>query len=313
MAICDYRIMQENPAVKINGFVALVVAIALGLFGLWLAGDISELAQLLNQSNQVNGVEVVEVAPTTFVGVGLLILSAIAFAGLITVEPNQARVLLFLGKYTGTVRTAGLWWVNPLASKELVSLRVRNFNSDRLKVNDAQGNPIEIAAVVVWRVVDSAKALFDVDYYEEFVAIQSETAIRSLAIRYPYDSGEDDRASLRSSPDEVAGALQQEVQDRLQVAGVEVVETRLSHLAYAPEIAQVMLRRQQAQAIIAARQQIVEGAVSMVEMAMNQLSDRQIIALDDDRKAKMINNLLVVLTSENNIQPVVNAGQSPDG
>jgi regulator of protease activity HflC (stomatin/prohibitin superfamily) len=222
-------------------------------------------------------------------------------------------VLLFLGKYTGTVRTAGFWWVNPLASKELVSLRVRNFNSDRLKVNDAGGNPIEIAAVVVWRVVDSAKALFDVDYYEEFVAIQSETAIRSLAICYPYDSGEDDRASLRGSPDEVNTALQQQVQDRLQVAGVEVLETRLSHLAYAPEIAQVMLRRQQAQAIIAARQQIVEGAVSMVEMAMNQLSDRQIIALDDDRKAKMINNLLVVLTSENNIQPVVNAGQYQDG
>jgi len=305
--------MQEQPAFKINGFVALGVAIALGLFGTWLAGEIVDLANLadrFNQVNHVNQVNEIHLAPTTLVGVGLWIVSVIGFAGLMTVEPNQARVLVFFGNYIGTVRDAGFWWVNPLASKDLVSLRVRNFNSDRLKVNDAQGNPIEIAAVVVWRVVDSAKALFDVDYYEEFVAIQSETAIRALAICYPYDSGDDDRPSLRGSPDEVASALQQEVQARLEVAGVEVLETRLSHLAYAPEIAQVMLRRQQAQAIIAARQQIVEGAVSMVEMAMNQLSDRQIIALDDDRKAKMINNLLVVLTSENNIQPVVNAGQS---
>jgi regulator of protease activity HflC (stomatin/prohibitin superfamily) len=296
--------MQEIPGIKVNGFMAFGVAIALALLGLWLTGDITELVNQLNQ-----GV----VAPLTLLGVGLLVLATITFAGFITVEPNQARVLIFLGNYSGTVRDAGFWWVNPFASKELLSLRVRNFNSDRLKVNDAQGNPIEIAAVIVWRVVDSAKALFDVEDYEEFVAIQSETAIRSLAIRYPYDSASDREASLRGSPVEVAAALQQEVQDRLEVVGVEVLETRLSHLAYAPEIAQVMLRRQQAQAIIAARQQIVEGAVSMVEMAMNQLSDRQIIALDDDRKAKMINNLLVVLTSENNIQPIVNAGQSPEG
>ena len=278
-------------------------AIAVAGVGLWLTGDITELVNQLNRG---------EVALPALLGVGLLVLATITFTGFISVEPNQARVLIFLGNYSGTVRDAGFWWVNPFASKELLSLRVRNFNSDRLKVNDAQGNPIEIAAVIVWRVVDSAKALFDVEDYEEFVAIQSETAIRSLAIRYPYDSANDSFASLRGSPVEVAAALQQEVQDRLEVAGVEVLETRLSHLAYAPEIAQVMLRRQQAQAIIAARQQIVEGAVSMVEMAMNQLSDRQIIALDDDRKAKMINNLLVVLTSENNIQPIVNAGQSPE-
>lgn len=295
--------MQEIPAIKINGFMALGGAIALAGVGLWLTGDITELVNQLNQG---------QVGLPALLGVGLLVLATITFAGFITVEPNQARVLIFLGNYSGTVRDAGFWWVNPFASKELLSLRVRNFNSDRLKVNDAQGNPIEIAAVIVWRVVDSAKALFDVEDYEEFVAIQSETAIRSLAIRYPYDSASDSFASLRGSPVEVAAALQQEVQDRLEVAGVEVLETRLSHLAYAPEIAQVMLRRQQAQAIIAARQQIVEGAVSMVEMAMNQLSDRQIIALDDDRKAKMINNLLVVLTSENNIQPIVNAGQSPE-
>jgi regulator of protease activity HflC (stomatin/prohibitin superfamily) len=295
--------MQESQAVKVNGFMAFGVAIALASVGLWLTGDITELVNQLNQG---------QVAPQTLLGVGFLALATIIFTGFITVEPNQARVLIFLGNYSGTVRDAGFWWVNPFASKELLSLRVRNFNSDRLKVNDAQGNPIEIAAVIVWRVVDSAKALFDVEDYEEFVAIQSETAIRSLAIRYPYDSANDREASLRGSPVEVAAALQQEVQDRLEVVGVEVLETRLSHLAYAPEIAQVMLRRQQAQAIIAARQQIVEGAVSMVEMAMNQLRDRQIIALDDDRKAKMINNLLVVLTSENNIQPIVNAGQSPE-
>lgn len=295
--------MQEIPAFKINGFIALGGAIAVAGVGLWLTGDITELVNQLNRG---------EVALPALLGVGLLVLATITFTGFISVEPNQARVLIFLGNYSGTVRDAGFWWVNPFASKELLSLRVRNFNSDRLKVNDAQGNPIEIAAVIVWRVVDSAKALFDVEDYEEFVAIQSETAIRSLAIRYPYDSANDSFASLRGSPVEVAAALQQEVQDRLEVAGVEVLETRLSHLAYAPEIAQVMLRRQQAQAIIAARQQIVEGAVSMVEMAMNQISDRQIIALDDDRKAKMINNLLVVLTSENNIQPIVNAGQSPE-
>ncbi|MBD2544885.1 SPFH domain-containing protein [Planktothricoides sp. FACHB-1370] len=295
--------MQEIPAFKINGFIALGAAIAAAWVGLWLTGDITQLINQLNRG---------EVAPPALLGVVLLMVATMTLLGLTTLEPNQGRVLIFLGNYSGTVRDPGFWWVNPLASKELISLRVRNFNSDRLKVNDAQGNPIEIAAVVVWRVVDSAKALFDVEYYEEFVAIQSETAIRSLAIRYPYDSGNDQEASLRGSPDEVAAALKQEVQDRLGVAGVETIETRLSHLAYAPEIAQVMLRRQQAQAIIAARQQIVEGAVSMVEMAMNQLRDRQIIALDDDRKAKMINNLLVVLTSENNIQPVVNAGHSPE-
>ncbi len=296
--------MQEIPGIKVNGFIAFGGTIALALLGLWLTGDITELVSQLSRG---------QVAPPTLLGVGLLVLAMITFAGFITVEPNQARVLIFLGNYSGTVRDAGFWWVNPFAAKELLSLRVRNFNSDRLKVNDAQGNPIEIAAVIVWRVIDSAKALFDVENYEEFVAIQSETAIRSLAIRYPYDSASDHEASLRGSPVEVAAALQQEVQDRLEVAGVEVLETRLSHLAYAPEIAQVMLRRQQAQAIIAARQQIVEGAVSIVEMAMNQLRERQIIALDDDdRKAKMINNLLVVLTSENNIQPIVNAGQSPE-
>jgi regulator of protease activity HflC (stomatin/prohibitin superfamily) len=295
--------MQEIPAFKINGFIALGAGIASAGVGLWLTGDTPLLINQLNRG---------EVAPPALLGVVLLMVATMTLLGLTTLEPNQGRVLIFLGNYSGTVRDPGFWWVNPLASKELISLRVRNFNSDRLKVNDAQGNPIEIAAVVVWRVVDSAKALFDVEYYEEFVAIQSETAIRSLAIRYPYDSGNDQEASLRGSPDEVAAALKQEVQDRLGVAGVETIETRLSHLAYAPEIAQVMLRRQQAQAIIAARQQIVEGAVSMVEMAMNQLRDRQIIALDDDRKAKMINNLLVVLTSENNIQPVVNAGHSPE-
>ena len=292
--------IKEKAAFKINGFLVLAVTIAIAGAGLWL---ISQNLLAIASSNNWQ-----DISTNQFYGVGLLVLSFLLLLGFIPVQPNQARVLVFLGNYIGTVRSPGFWWVNPLASKTLVSLRVRNFNSDKLKVNDAQGSPIEIAAVVVWRVIDSAKALFDVDYYQEFVAIQSETAIRTLAIRYAYDAENENDSSLRGSPDEVAAALKEEVQARLVVAGVEVMETRLSHLAYAPEIAQVMLRRQQARAIIAARQQIVEGAVSMVEMAINQLSDRQIIALDDERKAAMINNLLVVLTSENNTQPVVNAG-----
>ncbi|MDJ0715122.1 MAG: SPFH domain-containing protein [Prochloraceae cyanobacterium] len=287
---------QEFPAFKLSGFVAIPgIAIVAGC-GLWLAKSISNLNELASISN------------AQILGIMLIILSSILLAGSIAIEPNRARVLIFLGSYVGTVREAGFWWVNPLASKKLVSLRVRNFNSDRLKVNDARGNPIEIGAVVVWRVVDSAKAIFDVDYYEEFVAIQSETAIRALAINYPYDTGEEKEASLRGNPDEINAALQQEVQARLEVAGVEVIESRISYLAYAPEIAQVMLRRQQAQAIIAARKQIIEGALSMVEMSIERLSKQENINWDESTKAAMINNLLVVLTSEQNIQPVINTG-----
>jgi regulator of protease activity HflC (stomatin/prohibitin superfamily) len=237
----------------------------------------------------------------------LVIVTGIWPSGFFIVQPNEARVLVLFGKYIGTVRDSGFFWANPFAVKRHVSLRIRNFNSEKLKVNDLQGNPIEIAAVVVWRVVDSARALFDVDNYEQFVAIQSETAIRTLAALYSYDS-HDEHESLRGSPKEVNENLAKQVETRLEVAGVKIIEARISHLAYAPEIAQAMLRRQQAQAIIAARQKIVEGAVGMVEMALNALSAQKIVKLDEDKKATMVNNLMVALVSDREVQPVINTG-----
>jgi regulator of protease activity HflC (stomatin/prohibitin superfamily) len=217
-------------------------------------------------------------------------------------------VLVFLGRYVGSVRDAGFWWVNPFTTKNVVSLRIHNLNSDRIKVNDLSGNPIEIAAVVVWRVVDTAKATFDVANYKEFVTIQNETAIRTLASQYPYDAHDETKASLRGSPNEVSENLRAQVQARLEIAGVEVSEARISHLAYAPEIAQVMLRRQQAEAIIAARQRIVEGAVGMVQHALQLLSESKVVELDEERKAAMINNLLVALVSESQATPIINTG-----
>lgn len=228
--------------------------------------------------------------------------------GLFIVQPNESRVLVLFGKYIGTVRESGFWWANPFAVKKHVSLRIRNFNSEKIKVNDLHGNPIEIAAVVVWRVIDSARAIFDVQNYEEFVAIQSETAIRGLASEYAYDSSEDAHSSLRGNPQEIAHALQAQVQTRLEVAGVEIMESRISHLAYAPEIAQAMLRRQQAQAVVAARQKIVEGAVGMVDMALKSLSEQNIVQLDEEKKATMVNNLMVALVSETSAQPIINTG-----
>ena len=293
------NITQEKSAFKISGFIIIIGTVLLAIVGIWLGRGIFQIANIK---------ELLSISSPELWGSLLIIICFLILPGFITIQPNQARVLVFLGSYIGTVCTEGFWWINPFASKQLVSLRVRNFNSDRLKVNDAQGNPIEIGAVIVWRVIDSAKAIFDVDSYTEFVAIQSETAIRALAIRYPYDISEAEEASLRGNPDEIATALKQEVQARLEVAGVEVVESRISYLAYAPEIAQVMLRRQQAQAIIAAREQIIEGALSMVEMSIKRLSKQQVIELDEATKAAIINNLLVVLTSEQNIQPVVNTG-----
>lgn len=239
---------------------------------------------------------------------GLLIAVAVFLAGgFCIIQPNEAKVLTFLGTYTGTLKDQGFWWVNPLSSKQRISLRVRNFHSDKLKVNDAAGNPIEIASVVVWKVDSAASALFDVDNYEEFVRIQSETAMRSLANHYPYDI-EAPKVSLRGAPEEVARTLKTELEDRLQDAGVMVIEARLSHLAYSPEIAQAMLRKQQAQAVIAARQQIVEGAVGMVKMALKQLAEEDIVNLDEERKAAMVNNLMVALVSETEAQPIINAG-----
>ncbi|MGD0339503.1 MAG: SPFH domain-containing protein [Bacteroidota bacterium] len=237
----------------------------------------------------------------------LLIIAAIP-SGFFIIHPNEAKVLVLFGRYMGTVRDAGFWWSNPFVVRRHVSLRIRNFNSERLKVNDLNGNPIEIAAVVVWRVTDSARALFDVENYEQFVAIQSEMAIRALASEYPYDAHDDERASLRGSPQEVADNLKRQLHAKLEIAGVAVEDSRISHLAYAQEIAQAMLRRQQAQAIVAARQKIVEGAVGMVESALKMLSEQHIIELDEDKKATMVNNLMVALVSDREAQPVINTG-----
>jgi regulator of protease activity HflC (stomatin/prohibitin superfamily) len=237
-----------------------------------------------------------------------LLFDLFLFVGLFVVNPNEGKVLQFFGDYVGTARAAGLRWANPLYTKKRISLRVRNFESSRLKVNDHDGNPIEIAAVVVWCVVDTAEAVFHVDDYQNFVQVQSEAAVRNLATSYPYDGHDDEMMSLRGNTLEVAEHMKKEIQDRLATAGVEVIEARISHLAYAPEIAQAMLQRQQAGAIVAARSRIVEGAVGMVEMALDQLSKREILELDNERRAAMVSNLLVVLCGERGTQPVVNAG-----
>ncbi|MEO8127969.1 MAG: SPFH domain-containing protein [Bryobacteraceae bacterium] len=232
----------------------------------------------------------------------------ICLSGLFIVQPNQAAVLTLFGKYRGSVRDAGLHWANPFVAKKIISLRVRNFETNHLKVNDRDGNPVEIAAVVVWKVVDSAEAIFEVDNYENYVHVQSESALRNLATAYPYDSHDEELTSLRGHTSAVADHLRSELHDRLSKAGVEIVEARISHLAYAQEIAQAMLQRQQASAIIAARQKIVEGAVGMVEMALEMLSSKGVVHLDEERKAAMVSNLLVVLCGERGTQPIVNAG-----
>ena len=240
------------------------------------------------------------------------VLALICLAGFYMVAPNEGRVLQLFGQYVGTDRALGLRWANPFYSKQRVSLRIRNFESGQLKVNDSSGNPIEIAAVVVWRVVDTAEAVFEVDDYEDYVAIQSEAAIRNMATSYPYDDHEGQSITLRGSANEIGDILKDEVQERLGKAGVEVLEARISHLAYAPEIASAMLQRQQASAIVAARSKIVEGAVSMVETALGQLTEREIIELDPQSRASMVSNLLVILCSDRAAQPVVNSG-TPSG
>jgi regulator of protease activity HflC (stomatin/prohibitin superfamily) len=238
----------------------------------------------------------------------LLVIDLVCWAGLTVVNPNEAKVVQLFGVYKGSIKEQGFWWVNPLTSRRTVSLRVRNFESSHLKVNDHDGNPIEIAAVVVWRVVETAEAVFQVDDYEHFVHVQSESALRNLATSYSYDAHEEGQLSLRMSAGEIAHRLREEIQERLTKAGVEVIEARISHLAYAPEIANAMLRRQQASAIIAARQKIVEGAVGMVEMALELLNAKNVVQLDEERKATMVSNLLVVLCSDRDAQPVVNTG-----
>lgn len=281
--------ITHHPATRLPGFPLLAVVLVGGLLELGLVAAATVAPAL-----------VLAIVP---LGVALL-LTAI---GLYTVQPNEAKVLVYFGSYAGTVTDTGYFWSNPFATRRSVSMRVRNFHTDKLKVNDADGNPIEIGAVVQWSVDDPAKAVFDVEKYEDFVSTQAETAIRTLASHFPYDAHEQG-PSLRGSPDEVAHRLSDELQQRLAIAGVKVHDARLSHLAYAPEIAQAMLRRQQAQAIIAARAQIVEGAVTMVEMALKRLEEHAVVTLDEERKAAMVSNLLVVLVGEGEAQPVINAG-----
>ena len=285
--------INERAFSTTSGWVALPVILlgilALDVTVLWLAVEDTAEARIVMQ------------VPWLFLTIFLL-------AGLFVVNPNQARVVLLFGRYKGTVKEQGLHWANPLLTKRKVSLRVRNFETERAKVNDADGNPIEMASVVVWKVVDTAEASFEVDDYVNYVHVQSESALRNLATLYPYDTHNEGTVSLRGNTDEIATQLQAEVQSRLNKAGVEVLEARITHLAYAPEIASAMLQRQQAGAIIAARTQIVEGAVSMVEMALEKLSDQHIVDLDEERKATMVSNLLVVLCGDKPAQPVLNAG-----
>ena len=282
------------------GILAAVLA-AVPLFG-WL---IYLFVQSAIAAEQAGGLPNFWILAGTIV---LLFAWIITMSGFFTLQPNEGRALILFGHYIGTERRSGFHWTNPFNTKKKISLRARNFNTPKLKVNDLRGNPIEIGAVIVWLVADTAEALFDVDNYEEFVSVQSESAVRMLASRFAYDDGDEGEITLRSGMDEISHALQEELQKRLASAGIQIEETRLIHLAYAPEIAQVMLRRQQAEAIISARKKIVHGAVSMVEMALQELSERKVIELDDERKASMVSNLLIVLCSETETQPVINTG-----
>jgi len=278
--------MNEKIGFSISGY---------GIFAMLLAGAAFIVSQAVTNNIGI---------PTVLV----FILMVTIIPGFFMVQPNQAKVMTFFGSYVGTVKAGGLRWTIPLFIRKTISLRIRNFESNQMKVNDHHGNPIEIATVVVWSIDDTAEAVFEVDDYLSFVTIQSESALRNMAISYPYDQHDGDQIALRSHPQEVSEALKVEIQQRLGKAGVKVHEARISHLAYAPEIANAMLQRQQASAIISARRLIVDGAVGMVEMALKQLSDKDIVELDEERKAAMVSNLLVVLCSDKSTQPVVNAG-----
>lgn len=281
---------KDSPAVPGGLMLALLLLLLVGAVLGFLAG--------------IRGREVLPVVGAILV----FVVTLIGFSGLTIVDPNTGVVLVLFGQYSGTLRRPGFWWVNPFNVKKRISLRVRNFESNKLKVNDHDGNPIEIGAVVVWKVVDTAEATFEVDNYEHFLNVQTEAALRNLATSYPYDAHIDGEIALRSSSHETAERLKKEIEERLSKAGLMVIEARISHLAYAPEIASAMLQRQQASAIIAARTKIVEGAVSMVEMALEKLSKQNIVELDEERKAAMVSNLLVVLCSDRHAQPVVNTG-----
>ncbi len=284
--------MRERKGLAINGWVMLAIDIVIFAAGAWL------LTRGLVEGEW----------SMIWIASGALIVAGVIASGFVINPPNIAKVVTFFGRYVGTVRRNGLGWTYPLTSRERVSLRVQNFDSETLKVNDANGNPVEVAAVIVWRVVDTAQATFDVEDYEGFVKIQTETAVRHMASEYPYDAYAEDQHSLRANADEVTTFLHQELQEQLTLAGVEVIRTQLRRLAYAPEIAADMLRRQQAEAVVAARQRIVEGAVGMVDHALEMLNAQDIVELDEERKAAMVSNLLVVLCSEHHAQPVVNAG-----
>jgi regulator of protease activity HflC (stomatin/prohibitin superfamily) len=277
--------LQERQAWILNGFVGILLILVAIIGGVFML-----------------------IQEVPLIGLPLIAIGGLLASGVTVVQPNQSQVVIFFGKYLGSIRNSGLFVTVPLTIRRTISLRVRNFNSKKLKVNDVEGNPIEIAAVVVFKVVDSAKAVFDVDSYEEFVAIQSETAIRAVATRYPYDTFENVELTLRGNADEISDELAKELQDRLEVAGVEVIEARLTHLAYSTEIASAMLQRQQATAILSARKKIVEGAVSMAQMAVEQLEQDGILDLDEERKVNMVNNLMIAIISDRGTQPVVNTG-----
>lgn len=285
---------HEQHSAAANGWIALALFFAtlLGSLFLMIAGGSAQIPIVV------------------ILAIVIMVLTIFLFTGFFTLQPNTAAIFILFGAYKGTLRKSGFFWRNPLLKKEKVSLRARNLNGEKLKVNDKRGNPVEIAVVVVWRVMDTAQAIFDVDNYEQYVKVQSESAVRHLAGNYAYDSdgNDDNESTLRSSMDVVNNALQAELQERLDKAGVSVEEARITHLAYAPEIAQVMLRRQQAEAIIAARTKIVQGAVGMVEMALDEIAKKGVVDLDNERKASMVSNLLVVLCSESEVHPVVNTG-----
>ena len=296
--VLPLAVNREKPGRAAGGWLALIVFFL--LFGLAIAGLIGGVMRAEQQAAD---------AVWLIVGAILLLVGTIVGCnGFFTLQPNEAAVLILFGAYRGTVRASGFFWTNPFNRRVKISLRVRNFNGDKLKVNDKRGNPVEIAAVVVWRVHDTAQACFDVDSYEHYVAVQSESALRHLASGYAYDEGEQDEVTLRGGSDAVSAALREQLHQRLERAGVQVEEARLTHLAYAPEIAQAMLRRQQAEAVIAARQKIVHGAVSMVDMALKELAEKQVVHLDEERKAAMVSNLLVVLCGDAEVHPVVNTG-----
>ena len=296
--VSSLAVNREQTVRAVNGWLALLITIILYALTVWtfVAAVISA------KDGHAGAVWLFVTAPV------LLVVSILGCNGFFALQPNEAAVLILFGAYKGTVRDSGFFWTNPFNRKVKISLRARNLNGDKLKVNDKRGNPIEIAAVVVWRVQDTAQACFDVDSYEHYVAVQSESAVRHLASGYAYDEGEQNELTLRGGSDDVSAALREELHHRLTKAGVEVEEARITHLAYAPEIAQAMLRRQQAEAIIAARQKIVHGAVSMVDMALKELAEKQVVHLDEERKAAMVSNLLVVLCGEAEVHPVVNTG-----